>query len=270
MASKLVEVSYPRDDIGKEGSVISKSQGTRHFQKLNPGLIVVSVSKFKMNWETMEIECAFMTKEKFADGSVSKEKFLELMQTNSNLLRDLEEANARIEELEAPRISQCTEEEVRVCYAKYYELKDDYNPDDYPEPTDAIVKHDPEFAKTQEDLEATKKADVEKFDKAVDGFIAGSKLEKGIAEKAKDGEAIKIDGEAFTVRDEEVDGYDPDVDDTPDEKATRRNRDGECGSCEDSECSGRFLKTRQHEATKKTVMPIHLTEEETEETSDGE
>lgn len=105
MASvRQIEVNYPRDDIGREGSIISKGQGTRHFQKLNPDLTVVAVNKFKMNWETMEIECSFSVKNKYADSTVPKSQFLEIMETNSNLLRDLEAAvntnNMLINEIE--------------------------------------------------------------------------------------------------------------------------------------------------------------------------
>lgn len=185
MASvRQVEVNYPRDDIGVEGSVISKGQGIRHFQKLNPDLIVVSVNKFQMNWELMRIECSFTVKDKYADNFVTKEKFLEIMETNSNLMRDLEAANEKIAEYEKidadGMFVSCDNEQLATCAAKYAERceqepelggnsADGVILDEFAEvdklaesvvafegaKKDAIVKHDEEFAKTQEALETT-------------------------------------------------------------------------------------------------------------------
>jgi hypothetical protein len=179
MSVEQRDEEYVITDVVAEGAVISKGHVIRHFQKLHPDLIIVSTSEFKMQWETQTVKCRFGVKPKYVEDTVSKEKFLEIMETNSNLMRDLEAAKEKIAELESPRISQCTEAEVKACYAKYYESK-------------------------EPEMEISQDVDC----KPVDGFIAGSKTEKGINPivkydedfattqetlmGAKDGEAIAV------------------------------------------------------------------------------
>jgi hypothetical protein len=151
MASvRVVEVNYPRDDIGVEGSVISKGQGIRHFQKLNPDVIVVSVNKFQMNWEKMRIECSFSVKDKYVENTVPKEQFLEIMTTNSNLLRDLEAAKEKIAELEdlldTDAEVDCNPEDCDNCTSCACDIEE-------PVGINPIVKYDENFATTQETLE---------------------------------------------------------------------------------------------------------------------
>jgi hypothetical protein len=140
----------------------------------------------------VEIECAFTVRDKYLS-TVSQEKFLEIMETNSNLLRDLEKAKEtnnmlvdeiaesekqllgyqkRIEVLEdmwkEDSYEDCSEKLRAECIEAHEKSKiDDPKPGDTKideqgrkltyvklvEPETAIVKHDQKFADLQKALE---------------------------------------------------------------------------------------------------------------------
>jgi hypothetical protein len=211
---RQVEVNYPRDQIGVEGSVISKTQGIRHFQKLNKDLIVVAVNKFKMNWETMQIECCFTVKAKYEDNTVSRERFLELMATNSNLMRDLDTANEKIAELEKiwaeddlakddnGMFKACDDEQLACCAAEYTRRcehepeMDDSGRGDRAE--EAVIQQDvdcsPDKGETADGiiLDEFAKTEVKHDSKGKVTEVCGSSIVKHNEEFAKTQEALEI------------------------------------------------------------------------------
>jgi hypothetical protein len=149
MSVEQRDEEYVITDVVAEGAVISKGHVIRHFQKLHPDLIIVSTSEFKMQWETQTVKCRFGVKPKYVEDTVSKEKFLEIMETNSNLMRDLEAANERIAELEKIDCDNNCDD----CTSGACDIEE---ADDEPVGVNPIVKHDTEFAKTQEALMGAK------------------------------------------------------------------------------------------------------------------
>jgi hypothetical protein len=131
MSVEQIEKVFEMEDIAPEGTVISKDRVTRHFQKMKEyaHLIVVSCSEFKLHWDDKTISCRFGVKNKYVEDTVPKEQFLDLMTTNSNLVRDLELAQAKIEQLEdVSPFDECSTEQVMVCYKKLVEKEKADNP----------------------------------------------------------------------------------------------------------------------------------------------